>query len=184
MTATTTIPTVWAALHAALQARQPLWVTYHERRRLICPHAIGWKANRAMVLGYQTGGDTTSGTLDPDPNKRWRVPYIDEIDDITTAPGSPTWGTADNYNPTHPFPVIDQLAAAVDHQPSPAPPTPSTRTTGNSAKRVRRPAERRQEITRTEDSVRSRSPAPVSPPVSILYNDVGAQKTPGQPAWT
>lgn len=120
---TTVLPTIWASLHAALRDHQPLWVTYHQRRRLICPHALGWKADRAMVLGYQTGGDTTSGTLDPDPNKRWRVLYIDEIDNITAATESHNWGTADNYNPTHPFPVIDQLFAAVEHQTSPTTPT-------------------------------------------------------------
>ena len=50
----------------------------------------------------------------PRPHKRWRVLYIDEIDDVTTAHDTRPWGTADNYNPTHPFPVIDQILAAVD----------------------------------------------------------------------
>ena len=37
-----------------------------------------------MVLGYQTGGQTSTGTLDPDPRKRWRCMYLDEIDQIVT----------------------------------------------------------------------------------------------------
>lgn len=38
-----------------------------------------------MVLGYQTCGKTSTGALDPDPTKRWRVLYVDEIDDVLVA---------------------------------------------------------------------------------------------------
>lgn len=69
MTAVTVVTTTWAALDEALRTRRPLWVTYHRRRRLICRHALGFKAGRAMVLGYQTGGETSTGALHPDPAK-------------------------------------------------------------------------------------------------------------------
>ncbi|MDQ6783625.1 MAG: hypothetical protein M3063_09325 [Actinomycetota bacterium] len=65
-----------------------------------------------MVLGYQTGGETSTGTLDTDPTKRWRCMYVDEIDHAVAEPASP-WATADNYNHTRPFPAIDELAIAV-----------------------------------------------------------------------
>lgn len=120
MTAIATLPSAWATLHEALQTRRPVWVTYHTRRRLLCPHALGWKTGRAMVLGYQTGGDTTSGTLDPNPRKRWRVLYLDQIDSVTATHDTNHWATADNYNPTHPFPTIDELFTAIPHDPSPA----------------------------------------------------------------
>lgn len=113
MTTVSAMPTAWARLDAALRAHQPVWVGYHGRRRLICPHALGWKAGRPMVLGYQTGGQTSSGTLDPDPRKRWRCMYVDEIDQAMPAEPASTWATADNYNPSHPFPAIDELAIAV-----------------------------------------------------------------------
>lgn len=108
-----TLPSPWATLEAALRARRPTWVTYHRRRRLICPHALGWKTGRPMVLGYQTGGETTTGTLDPDPSKRWRCMYVDEIDHVAAANPPSPWTTGDNYNPSNPFPAIDELTAAV-----------------------------------------------------------------------
>jgi hypothetical protein len=117
----TTRPTLWTALDIALRARRPVLVCYHGRQRLLCPHALGWKAGRPMMLGYQTGGQTTTGSLDPDPSRRWRCLYIDEIDDVTPAHPTSQWVTADNYSPTQPFPagVIDELAIAItSHRPT------------------------------------------------------------------
>jgi hypothetical protein len=123
MTATT-ITTPWTALDTALRAHRPVLVEYHGRQRLICPHAIGWKQGRPMVLGYQTGGHTTSGSLHPDPTRRWRCLYIDEIHKVTPADPTSQWVTPNNYDPTQPFPagVIDQLAIAIN------PPHPQTAT--------------------------------------------------------
>jgi hypothetical protein len=113
-TITTTAPTTtWACLEAALRQRRPVLVTYHGKQRLICPHALGWHNNRPMLLGYQTGGQTTTGTLPADPRKRWRCLYIDEIDQTRAAQPTSPWGTADNYNPSHPFPAIDQVTIAI-----------------------------------------------------------------------
>ena len=113
MTDVTVLPTVWATLETALRARRPVWVTYHGRDRLICPHALGWKHDRPLVLGYQTGGQTSTTTLDPDPRKRWRCMHVDEIDHITPADPASPWGTANNYNPNHPFSAIDKIAIAI-----------------------------------------------------------------------
>jgi hypothetical protein len=65
-----------------------------------------------MVLGYQTGGDTHTGHLDPDPTKRWRCLYLDQIENIADADPACPWASADNYNPGHPFPAIDELLIA------------------------------------------------------------------------
>jgi len=108
----------WTALEAALRQRRPVRLTYHGHQRLICPHALGWKNGRAMLLGYQTGGHTHTGTLPADPNKRWRNFLIDDIDHIDTAEPASPWQTAANYNPAHPFNAIDELALAI------TPPTP------------------------------------------------------------
>ena len=113
MTRVSTIPTAWTTLDAALRARLPVWVSYHQRRRLICPHALGWHNRRPMVLGYQTGGETSTGTLDTDPTKRWRCMYVDEIDHAAVADPASPWATADNYNCSQPFPAIDELAIAI-----------------------------------------------------------------------
>jgi hypothetical protein len=92
-TITTTAPTPWTALHFALRARSPVLVDYHGLRRLICPHAIGWKKGRPLVLGYQTGGQTTTGSLHPDPTRRWRCLYIDRIDNTSPADPASPWIT-------------------------------------------------------------------------------------------
>ena len=113
MTTTTVAATAWAALETALRQRRPLRVTYHGKQRLVCPHALGWKNGKPMLLGYQTGGHTTTGTQAADPRKRWRCMFIDEIDQIDDADPASAWGTADNYNHAHPFPNIDKVTIAI-----------------------------------------------------------------------
>jgi hypothetical protein len=113
MTTTTALPTAWAPLEAALRARRPVQVSYHGRERLICPHALGWKAGRPLLLGYQTGGQTSTGTLPADPRHRWRCLFVDEVDRVVAAGPASPWGTADNYNSSRPFPAIDEVTVAV-----------------------------------------------------------------------
>ncbi|HUG85247.1 MAG TPA: hypothetical protein VMM13_11820 [Euzebya sp.] len=114
MTITSVPPAAWAVLESALRARRPVHVAYHGRRRLICPHALGWNHGRPMVLGYQTGGQTSSGALPANPHKRWRCLFIDEVDQVLLADPSSPWRTADNYNHTRPFPRdIDEVTIAI-----------------------------------------------------------------------
>jgi hypothetical protein len=65
-----------------------------------------------MLLGYQTGGETTGGALPADPRQRWRVFFVDEADEVATDM-SATWVTAENYNPAHPFPAVDEVVLSV-----------------------------------------------------------------------
>jgi hypothetical protein len=113
MTEISSLPSAWTLLEAALQERRPVEVCYHGRRRLICPHALGWHKERPMVLGYQTGGETSTGSLPADPRTRWRCMYVDEIDQVVAARPTTRWGTADNYNHLRPFVAIDEVAVAV-----------------------------------------------------------------------
>ena len=106
------LPGAWAVFEAALRERRPVHVTYHGCLGLVCPHALGWKAGRPMVLAYQSGGGTTTGALDPDPRKRWRCMYVDEVNDVVLDRPS-AWQSAENYNPSHPFNTIDTVSPAV-----------------------------------------------------------------------
>ena len=108
----TLVPTSWAALEAALRERRPVRVTYHGHERVLCPHALGWKNGRQMLLGFQTGGWTSAGTLDADPRKRWRCLFIDEVEKVVSEPGK-VWASADNYDHTRPFSSIADVAVAV-----------------------------------------------------------------------
>jgi hypothetical protein len=91
-------PATWTVLEHALTQRRPVGVVYHGEARIICPHALGWKAGRAKLLAYQTAGTTSRGGLPADPRQRWRSMFVDEIEHpvITDEP----WQTADNYTPT------------------------------------------------------------------------------------
>lgn len=113
MTATPALPIAWAILEAALRQRRPVRLSYHAKQRLVCPHALGWKNDRPMLLAYQSGGETTTGTLPVDPRKRWRCLFVDEVDQVAPAGPDNEWGTADNYNPAHPFHVIDEVTVAI-----------------------------------------------------------------------
>jgi len=112
VTTTSRLPPAWAALEAALRQRRPVGVAYHGTQRLLCPHALGWKNNRPMLLAYQSGGQTSTGALNVDPRKRWRCLFVDEVDQLVVAEPAP-WATADNYNATHPFNAIDEVTIAI-----------------------------------------------------------------------
>jgi len=124
MTTKDTMPTTtvaaWDILADALRQRHPLEIRYHGRSRLLCPHALGWNNGRAILLAYQTGGHTSTGPLDPDPRKRWRCLLIDDIDQLNPAGPTAPWETADNYNPSHPFPANTTHSLAITNNPHPA----------------------------------------------------------------
>ena len=107
-------PPAWATLARALDERRPVRAGYHRVRRILCPHALGWKNGRLKVLAYQAGGTTTQGTLPADPRHRWRSMFVDEIEDpiITDDP----WQTAANYRRN--FNGIDHVALEIDDRPS------------------------------------------------------------------
>jgi predicted DNA-binding transcriptional regulator YafY len=105
---TATPPPAWDTLETALRQRRPVQLSYHGRQRIVCPHALGWKNNKAILLAYQTATQHPT-----DPRKQWRNLFISDIDHVTLTDPPSTWETADNYNPTHPFNAIDQLAIAV-----------------------------------------------------------------------
>jgi hypothetical protein len=113
ITAILPLPAAWAPLEEALRQRRPVRVYYHGRQRLLCPHALGWKNHRPLLLGYQVGGQTSTGILPVDPRKRWRCMFIDEIDRVTDAALTTPWQTADNYNHDRPFNAIDHVTIAV-----------------------------------------------------------------------
>ncbi len=115
---TTIVPlTKWDTLEEALRRRRPVRVTYHGRQRTICPHALGWKNTRAMLLAYQSSGQPT-GAIPDQPRPGWRNFLVDDIDGaILTDPDAP-WETADNYNASDPFNSIDRLHIAVPNETS------------------------------------------------------------------
>jgi len=109
---TTTAGSAWDTLEAALRQRRPVRLTYHGRQRTVCPHALGWKNDRAMMLVYQSDGQATAGSL-PGPRQGWRNLFVDDICDVTLADPAAAWETAANYNASNPFNSIDRLSVAI-----------------------------------------------------------------------
>lgn len=106
-TATVTdLATTWQVLHSALTERRAVRARYHDRTRVLCPHALGWKHGRAKTLVYQTA------IVDPargDDARGWRSLFIDEIEDAVAT--DDPWRTAPNYTPQSNG--IDTLVAAI-----------------------------------------------------------------------
>ena len=102
----TAIATAWAVLHSALHQRRSVRARYHNRIRVLCPHALGWKNGRPKALVYQTAVIGPSPTHDP---RGWRSLFVDEIYDATISDDE--WLTAGNYTPN--TTGIDSLADAI-----------------------------------------------------------------------
>jgi hypothetical protein len=105
-TTPTLIPTTWNVLHQALTDRRAVRATYHDRLRIICPHALGWKSGRPKVLVYQTAIIGHDSSHDP---RGWRSLFVDEIQHPELSDDQ--WHTATNYTPH--TTGIDTLDAAI-----------------------------------------------------------------------
>jgi hypothetical protein len=102
----TSIPTAWNVLHQAINQRRAVTATYHDRLRVICPHALGWKNGRAKALVYQTA---IIGPPPPHDPRGWRSLFVDEIQNPNITDDQ--WQTANNY--TAHTTGIDTIAAAI-----------------------------------------------------------------------
>ncbi len=100
----------WEVLAQAITERRSVRAGYHGHQRVLCPHALGWKNGRSMVLAYQSRGTTSTGELTPSTPQRWRSMYVDEIEHPTIT--NDPWETADNYSPDST--CIDHLAVYID----------------------------------------------------------------------
>lgn len=103
---TTEITTAWAILHAALLERRAVRARYHDRLRVLCPHALGWKHARPKVLVYQRAIIGEIPTHDP---RGWRSLFVDEIHNAVIS--DDRWESADNYTPNSNG--IDTICAAI-----------------------------------------------------------------------
>jgi hypothetical protein len=114
MTPTDLPPPAWDILESALRQRRAVQLSYHGRWRTVCPHALGWKNNKAMLLAYQTAEPAPTQHQPADPQKQWRNLFVEEIADAGIADPAINWETAENYNPINPFNAIDELVIAIE----------------------------------------------------------------------
>jgi hypothetical protein len=86
---------VHAQVRAAIIHRCPIAALYRGRRRLLCPHLLGWNRHRRLqVLCYQYGGDSESGLKPADVADNWRCLAVENLCQVELLDGP--WQTAEN----------------------------------------------------------------------------------------
>jgi len=74
-------------VRAAIVHRRPIAALYRGRRRLLCPHLLGWSRHRRLqVLCYQYGGDSESGIQPAGASDNWRCLAVGTPQKITPGP--------------------------------------------------------------------------------------------------
>ena len=70
-------------LRAAIVHRRPIAALYRGRRRLLCPHLLGWNRHRRLqVLCYQYGGDSESGLQPAGASDNWRCLAVENLSQV------------------------------------------------------------------------------------------------------
>lgn len=88
---------VYEFVRKAVQSRQPISAVYRQRRRLLCPHRLGWnKDGQPRVLCYQYGGESESGLKPVGSPDNWRCIALDKLSQVQPADGE--WRTAANHS--------------------------------------------------------------------------------------
>src|SRR6266542_2712010 len=83
-----------AQVRSAIVHRRPIAALYRGRRRLLCPHLLGWnKHRRLQVLCYQYGGDSESGLKPAGASDNWRCLAVENLSDVDLLDGP--WQTAE-----------------------------------------------------------------------------------------
>jgi hypothetical protein len=109
-------------VRAAIIHRRPIAALHLGRRRLLCPHLLGWNRHRRLqVLSYQYGGDNQSGLKPAGSSDNWRCLAVENLSQVELLDGP--WQTAENHS--RPQTCIEEVELDVDACPEPVPPTPS-----------------------------------------------------------
>jgi hypothetical protein len=98
-------------IRAAIIHRCPITAFYRGRRRLLCPHLLGWNRHRRLqVLCYQYGGDSESGLRPAGASDNWRCLAVENLSHVEPLDGH--WQTAANHS--RPQTCIEEVELDVD----------------------------------------------------------------------
>jgi hypothetical protein len=62
----------------AIRAKKQIVAVYKGHRRILCPHAVGYKNGRVQGMFYQCGGESSSGLAPMGSDKNWRcIPPVE-----------------------------------------------------------------------------------------------------------
>jgi len=102
---------VHARVRAAILHRRPIAALYRGRRRLLCPHLLGWNRQRRLqVLCYQYGGDSESGLQPAGSSDNWRCLAVENLSQVELL--DDLWQTAENRS--RPQNCIEEVELDVD----------------------------------------------------------------------
>src|SRR5437773_2659738 len=105
-----------AQVRSAIVHRRPIAAVYGGRRRLLCPHLLGWnKRRRLQVLCYQYGGDSESGLKPAGASDNWRCLAIEDLRQVELLDGP--WQTAENHSRPQTF-IEEVELDGDDYEPS------------------------------------------------------------------
>jgi hypothetical protein len=104
---------IYATLRRAVLAKQPVAAIYEGRRRLLCPHILGWtEVGLPHLVSYQYGGDSEHGLGEEGSPHNWRCMAVGILRSVELREGP--WKTASNYRLPHAcVPQVD-VAVAVE----------------------------------------------------------------------
>ena len=98
-------------VRAAIIHRRPIAALYRGRRRLLCPHLLGWnRQRRLLVLCYQYGGDSESGLKPAGAPDNWRCLAVEHLSQVESL--DDPWQTAENHS--RPQRCIEEVELDVD----------------------------------------------------------------------
>ena len=80
----------------AIAEKKLISAVYHERRRDLCPHVLGWKAEREHALFFQVGGESAKGLATAG---SWRCLNLDELREVEIHDGDFRTGPGYYDNP-------------------------------------------------------------------------------------
>jgi hypothetical protein len=108
-------------VRAAMLHRRPIAALYRGRRRLLCPHFLGWNRHRRLqVLCYQYGGDSESGLQPVGATDNWRCLAVENLRQVELL--DDPWQTAENHS--RPQTCIEKVELDVEAYAESVPPTP------------------------------------------------------------
>jgi hypothetical protein len=98
---------VFELIKQAIAEKKLISAVYHEKQRELCPHVLGWKANREHALFFQVGGDSAKGLAI---DGSWRCLNLDELSEVEIVGGDFRTGPGYYDNPQQ---CVDKIEAQI-----------------------------------------------------------------------
>lgn len=94
-------------IRQAIAERKLISAVYHAKSRELCPHVLGWKAEREHALFFQVGGDSAKGLAT---TGSWRCLNLDELSEVELHHGEFLTGPGYYDNPQK---CVDRIEAQI-----------------------------------------------------------------------